>query len=159
MGENTFVSQDLSKHLHWSRKRLPKFSRSRLLDNSFRLAMAFIAFELRQLEQHLQTLCSVEWTRYLWKTLWANIGWPRSGIPVDWFDSCSRSRLLFGSAKKHGEQSLGRSRGGHVNPRFIWQPMLLAMRARFILTGGERNDITQAEQLIENLFPDFGHCR
>jgi len=26
---------------------------------------------------------------------------------------------------------------------------------RFILTGGERNDITQAERLIENLFPDY----
>lgn len=26
---------------------------------------------------------------------------------------------------------------------------------RFILTGGERNDITQAEALLENLFPDY----
>ena len=26
---------------------------------------------------------------------------------------------------------------------------------RFILTGGERHDITQAEKLIENLFPDY----
>lgn len=26
---------------------------------------------------------------------------------------------------------------------------------RFILTGGERNDITQAEQLIEHLFSDY----
>jgi CTP-dependent riboflavin kinase len=26
---------------------------------------------------------------------------------------------------------------------------------RFILTGGERNDITQAEQLIENLDADY----
>jgi len=26
---------------------------------------------------------------------------------------------------------------------------------RFILTGGQRNDITQAEKLIENLFPDY----
>jgi hypothetical protein len=26
---------------------------------------------------------------------------------------------------------------------------------RFILTGGERNDITQAEQLIENLYADY----
>jgi len=26
---------------------------------------------------------------------------------------------------------------------------------RFILTGGQRNDITQAEALIENLFPDY----
>ena len=26
---------------------------------------------------------------------------------------------------------------------------------RFILTGGQRNDITQAEALVENLFPDY----
>lgn len=26
---------------------------------------------------------------------------------------------------------------------------------RFILTGGQRNDITQAEALLENLFPDY----
>jgi transposase len=26
---------------------------------------------------------------------------------------------------------------------------------RFILTAGQRNDITQAEKLIENLFPDY----
>ena len=26
---------------------------------------------------------------------------------------------------------------------------------RFILTGGQRNDITQAETLLENLFPDY----
>jgi transposase len=26
---------------------------------------------------------------------------------------------------------------------------------RFILTGGNRNDMTQAEALIENLFPDY----
>jgi hypothetical protein len=26
---------------------------------------------------------------------------------------------------------------------------------RFILTGGQRNDITKAAKLIENLFPDY----
>lgn len=26
---------------------------------------------------------------------------------------------------------------------------------RFILTGGQRNDITQAEALLENLFPEY----
>ncbi|HXH70790.1 MAG TPA: transposase [Pyrinomonadaceae bacterium] len=26
---------------------------------------------------------------------------------------------------------------------------------RFILTGGQRNDMTQAEALVENLFPDY----
>ena len=26
---------------------------------------------------------------------------------------------------------------------------------RFILTGGQRNDITQAERLVENLFPEY----
>lgn len=31
----------------------------------------------------------------------------------------------------------------------------LGNAVRFILTGGNRNDITQAEALLENLFPDY----
>jgi transposase len=31
----------------------------------------------------------------------------------------------------------------------------LGNAVRFILTAGQRNDITQAEALIENLFPDY----
>lgn len=31
----------------------------------------------------------------------------------------------------------------------------LGNAVRFILTGGRRNDITQAKSLIENLFPDY----
>ncbi len=62
--------------------------------------------------------------------------------------------MLIRSAKKHGEQSLGRSRGGH-STKIHLATDALGNAIRFILTGGQPNDITQAEQLLENLFPDY----
>jgi transposase len=62
--------------------------------------------------------------------------------------------LLFRRTKKHGRQSLGRSRGGH-STKIHLATDALGNAIRFILTGGERNDITQAERLIESLFPDY----
>lgn len=59
-----------------------------------------------------------------------------------------------GSTKKHGTQSLGRSCSGH-STKIHLATDALGNAIRFILTGGERNDITQAEALIENLFPDY----
>jgi transposase len=53
--------------------------------------------------------------------------------------------------KKHGEQSLGRSRGGFSTKIHIAADGL-GNALRFILTGGERNDITQAIALVK----DFG---
>ncbi len=61
--------------------------------------------------------------------------------------------MLVGSAKKHGQQSLGRSRGGH-STKIHLATDALGNAIRFILTGGLRNDITEAETLLENLFPD-----
>ncbi len=62
--------------------------------------------------------------------------------------------MLIRSAKKHGEQSLGRSRGGHSTKIHLTTDAL-GNAIRFILTGGQRNDITQAEALIDNLFPGY----
>jgi transposase len=62
--------------------------------------------------------------------------------------------LLCRSAKKHGAQQLGRSRGGH-STKIHLACDALGNAVRFILSGGERNDITEAEKLIENLFPDY----
>jgi len=65
---------------------------------------------------------------------------------------------LFGEAKKHDEQNLGRSRGRFsTKVQVAWDTSGNAVR--FILTGGQRNDITQAEALIEKLFPNICHCR
>ena len=57
--------------------------------------------------------------------------------------------MCFRRAKKEGAQSLGRSRGG-FSTKIHLATDALGNAVRFILTGGERNDITQAEQLIEN---------
>lgn len=52
--------------------------------------------------------------------------------------------------KKHGQQRLGRSRGG-FSTKIHLATDALGNAVRFILTGGERNDITQAVALVENL--------
>ena len=62
--------------------------------------------------------------------------------------------MLIRSAKKHGGQSSGRSHGGH-STKIHLATDALGNAIRFILTGGQRNDITQAERLIENLFPGY----
>jgi transposase len=62
--------------------------------------------------------------------------------------------LFIGRAKKHGAQSLGRSRGGHSSKIHLACDAL-GNAIRFILTGGERSDITEAESLIENLSADY----
>ena len=56
--------------------------------------------------------------------------------------------------KKHGEQSLGRSRGG-FSTKIHLATDALGNALRFILTGGERNDITQAESLVEDLCAEY----
>jgi transposase len=52
--------------------------------------------------------------------------------------------------KKNGAQSLGRSRGG-FSTKIHLATDALGNAVRFILTGGERNDITQAESLVKDL--------
>ena len=59
-----------------------------------------------------------------------------------------------GCSKKHGEQSLGRSRGG-FSTKVHLAADALGNALRFILTGGERNDITQAPALIKDLFAEY----
>ncbi len=58
------------------------------------------------------------------------------------------------SEQKHGEQALGRSRGGH-STKIHLATDALGNALRFILTGGQHNDITQGEALIENLVADY----
>lgn len=58
-----------------------------------------------------------------------------------------------GAQKKHGAQSLGRSRGG-FSTKIHAACDALGNALRFILTGGERNGITQAANLIENFSSD-----
>ena len=56
--------------------------------------------------------------------------------------------------KKEGAQSLGRSRGG-FSTKIHLATDALGNALRFILTGGERNDITQAEALVEGLPAEY----
>lgn len=54
-----------------------------------------------------------------------------------------------GRTKKEGKQSLGRSRGG-FSTKIHLATDALGNAVRFILTGGERNDITQARLLMRH---------
>jgi transposase len=56
--------------------------------------------------------------------------------------------------KKAGEQSLGRSRGG-FSTKIHLAADALGNALRFILTGGERNDITQAEALVKGFAAEY----
>jgi transposase len=56
--------------------------------------------------------------------------------------------------KKNGDQCLGRSRGG-FSTKIHLAADALGNAVRFILTGGERHDMTQAEALVENLPADY----
>ncbi len=58
------------------------------------------------------------------------------------------------SAKKHGTQALGRSRGG-FSTKIHLATDALGNALRFILTGGQRNDITQAGNLVENICAQY----
>ena len=56
--------------------------------------------------------------------------------------------------KKHGEQALGRSRGGFTTKIHVAVDGL-GNALRFCLTAGQRHDITQAQHLLEGF--DFEH--
>jgi transposase len=57
-------------------------------------------------------------------------------------------------AKKEGAQSLGRSHGGFSTKIHIATDAL-GNALRFLLTGGERNDITQAEALTKDFAAEY----
>lgn len=68
--------------------------------------------------------------------------------------SCVLTLAPRGHKKKEGAQSLGRSRGG-FSTKIHLATDALGNAVRFILTGGERNDITQAEGLTKNFSAEY----
>ena len=56
--------------------------------------------------------------------------------------------------KKEGAQSLGRSRGG-FSTKIHLATDALGNAVRFLLTGGERNDITQADALVKGFSAEY----
>ena len=129
---------------------MPTFYRRRPVGRSLRRPMAAPSSRVGELEQRLQTIRPLERPGYLGTAASAFGRRPGYGIPHHRQHGGPGPPLRRGSAPKKGgqaAQALGRSRGGfstqvHVSVDSLGNPL------RFILTGGQQHDITQAEGLI-----------
>ena len=109
--------------------------------------MAVTACKLRTLEHRLQTLQPLELSRHLDETPSASYRATRPGEPTARHHLDSGSPLCSRSKRGHSEQALGRSCGGftskiHAGVDGLGNPLA------FVLTGGNRNDSTQARQWV-----------
>ena len=118
-----------------------------------RRPMATPSSRVWELEQRLQKVLPLGRPGYLGTPASAFGRRPGYGIPHHRQHGGPGPPLRCGSALKKGgqaAQALGRSRGGfstkvHVSVDSLGNPL------RFILTGGQQHDITQAEGLIDGL--------
>ena len=136
---------------------MPTFYRSRAVGRPLRRPMAAPSSRVRELEQRLQTIRPLERPGYLGTPASAFRRRPGYGIPHHRQHGGTGPPLRRGSAPKKGgqaAQALGRSRGGfstkiHVSVDALGNPL------RFILTGGQQHDITQAEGLIDGYAGEY----
>ena len=119
--------------------------------------MARVARTTREVEQRLQTLCPLGRERCLGSHAPGIRSRPGHGQRDTRYHSHSCPYVCSRWIKKNGgqdQQALGRSRGGfstkiHLIVDALGNPL------RFILTPGQRHDVTQSADLIESY--EFGH--
>ena len=136
---------------------MPTFHRSRPVGRSLRRPMATPSSRVWELEQRLQKVLPLGRPGYLGTPASAFGRRPGYGIPHHRQHGGPGPPLRCGSALKKGgqaAQALGRSRGGfstkvHVSVDSLGNPL------RFILTGGQQHDITQAEGLIDGYAGEY----
>ena len=78
---------------------------------------------------------------------------PRQRIHDDRCHHCARASAQRRGAKKNGEQSIGRSRGG-LTTKIHALVDALGNPVELMLTPGQAHDLTCAEQLIDSADPD-----
>ena len=71
-------------------------------------------------------------------------------MAADRLDDCQGPSACSRSHEKRGDQALGRSRGG-LGTKVHIACEGLGLPVRFLLTGGEVHDVTQASALIEGI--------
>lgn len=133
------------RELTLGRSKLQTVYWSSSLDSPFRCSLALPPRRIWQMVHHLSKIPPVEsfWSVgtdvqvFYWRP------WFRASHY--WFNHGSSALLC---CRKKGEQALGRSRGGystkiHVSVDGLGNPLELR------ITGGEKSDITQGEELIE----------
>ena len=136
---------------------MPTFYRSRAVGGPLRRPMATPPSRVWELEQRLQKVRPLGRPGYLGTAASAFRRRPGYGIPHHRQHGGPGPPLRCGSAPKKGgqaAQALGRSRGGfstkvHVSVDSLGNPL------RFILTGGQKHDITQAEGLIDGYAGEY----
>jgi transposase len=129
---------------------MPPVCRSGFVDPAQWRPVALASGKPGELEHGLQTLCAVvrAWGMGRYASTFCQRS--RYGTNLTRQHHCTGTPLRRGSFKKNGgqaSQALGRSRGGfstkiHANVDALGNPL------RFLLTGGQRHDITQANGLI-----------
>ena len=136
---------------------MPVFHRGGAVGEPFRCPVAAPPVRVWQLEQCVQKVRPLGRPGYLGTDASAFRRRPGSGMPHHRQHRGSGPSLRRRSAPQKGgqaAQALGRSRGGfstkvHVSVDALGNPL------RFILTGGQQHDITQADALIADYAGEY----
>ena len=120
------------------------------MDRPDEFAVARPAGRLRQMEQRVRALFPVGQDGSMGEPFQGLGGRSRLRIPDHRFHHCPRSSTCGRRKRGTQNQAIGRSRGGltskvHIAVDALGNPL------RFIVTGGQVGDVTQAEGLIANL--------
>jgi transposase len=110
--------------------------------------MALFTRAFWQMEFSLHSLCPLGKSRGMADDFQYPGGFCRDWVADAWFNDCQSPSARCRGKKTHGPQALGRSRGGFTTKIHALCDRL-GYPIKFILTGGQEADCTQAIPLLE----------